>query len=165
VGQLLEFAKPVPVSPKLTSLQGLVDDSVRLIEQKAKEKQITVNTLNSTKVDRAVIDPDRINQVLLNLYLNAVESMEPAGELAVELAVGEEGQYIEIKVSDTGCGIPGEHVPRIFDPYFTTKSTGTGLGLAIAHNTVKAMGGKINISSRPGKGTTFWIIIPTSEDS
>jgi two-component system sensor histidine kinase HydH len=91
--------------------------------------------------------------------------MEPAGELAVELAIGEEGQYIEIKVSDTGCGIPGEHASRIFDPYFTTKSTGTGLGLAIAHNTVEAMGGKINISSRPGKGTTFWIIIPTSEDS
>ena len=165
VGQLLEFARPVPVSPKSTSLQDLVDDSVRLIEQKAKEKQITVKTINSAKVDKAVIDPDRINQVLLNLYLNAIESMEPGGELGVELSADEEDHRIEIRVSDTGCGIPGEHLSRIFDPYFTTKSTGTGLGLAIAHNIMEAMGGKINISSRPGKGTTFCITIPISGNS
>jgi two-component system sensor histidine kinase HydH len=165
VGQLLEFARPVPLSPKLTSLKDLVDDSVRLIEQKAKEKHITVKTLNSVKVDKAAIDPDRINQVLLNLYLNAIESMGPGGELGVELSAGEEDQRIEIRVSDTGCGIPGEHFSRIFDPYFTTKSTGTGLGLAIAHNIMEAMGGKINISSRPGTGTTFCIIIPISDNS
>jgi two-component system sensor histidine kinase HydH len=163
VGQLLEFAKPVPVSPKLTSLKDLVDDSVRLIEQKAKEKQITVKTFNSAKVDEAVIDPDRINQVLLNLYLNAIESMEPGGELGVELLAGEEDHRIEIRVSDTGCGIPGEHLSRIFDPYFTTKSAGTGLGLAIAHNIMEAMGGKMNISSRPGKGTTFCLTIPNPD--
>ena len=165
VGQLLEFARPVPVSPKSTSLQELVDDSVRLIEQKAKEKQITVKTLNSVKVDKAVIDPDRINQVLLNLYLNAIESMESGGELGVELSADEENHRIEIRVSDTGCGIPGEHLSRIFDPYFTTKSTGTGLGLAVAHNIMEAMGGKIKISSQPGKGTTFCITIPISDNS
>jgi two-component system sensor histidine kinase HydH len=165
VGQLLEFARPVPVSPKSTTLQDLVDDSVRLIEQKVKEKQITVKTLNSVKVDKAVIDPDRINQVLLNLYLNAIESMEPGGELGVELSADEENHRIEIRVSDTGCGIPGKHLSRIFDPYFTTKSTGTGLGLAIAHNVMEAMGGKIDISSRPGKGTTFCVTIPISHNS
>jgi len=163
VGQLLEFARPVPVSPKLTSLKDLVEDSVRLIDQKAKKKQITVNTLNSARVDKAVIDPDRINQVLLNLYLNAIESMEPGGELGVELLAGAEEQHIGIKVSDTGCGIPGEQLSRIFDPYFTTKSTGTGLGLAIAHNIMEAMGGKIDISSRPGKGTTITLTLPISE--
>jgi two-component system sensor histidine kinase HydH len=165
VGQLLEFARPVPVSPKSTSLQDLVDDSVRLIEQKAKKKQITVKTLNSAKVDKAVIDPDRINQVLLNLYLNAIESMDPGGELGVELSAGEEDQRIEIRVSDTGRGIPGEHLSRVFDPYFTTKSNGTGLGLAIAHNIMEAMGGKISISSRPGKRTTFCITIPRSDNA
>jgi two-component system sensor histidine kinase HydH len=165
VGQLLEFARPVPVSPKSTTLQDLVDDSVRLIEQKVKEKQITVKTLKSVKVDKAVIDPDRINQVLLNLYLNAIESMEPGGELGVELLADEENHRIEIRVSDTGCGIPGKHLSRIFDPYFTTKSTGTGLGLAIAHNIMEAMGGKIDISSRAGKGTTFCVTIPISHNS
>jgi two-component system sensor histidine kinase HydH len=163
VGQLLEFARPVPVSPRLTSLRDLVDDSVRLIEQKAKEKQITVKTIINARLEQAMIDPDRINQVLLNIYLNAVESMDPAGELAVELSADAEGRHLEMKVSDTGCGIPVEHVSRIFDPYFTTKSTGTGLGLAIAHNTVEAMGGKINVSSRPEEGTTFTLILPVKE--
>jgi two-component system sensor histidine kinase HydH len=163
VGQLLEFARPVPVSPRLTSLKELVNDSVRLIEQKAKEKQITVKTIINARLEQAMIDPDRINQVLLNIYLNAVESMDPAGELAVELSADAEGRHLEMKVSDTGCGIPVEHVSRIFDPYFTTKSTGTGLGLAIAHNTVEAMGGKINVSSRPEEGTTFTLILPVKE--
>ncbi len=164
VGQLLEFARPVPLSPKLTSLKDLVDNSLRLIEQKAIGKKITVKTLNSAKIDEAVIDPDRINQVLLNLYLNAIESMEPGGELGVELSAGDKDHRIEIRVSDTGCGIPAEHLSRIFDPYFTTKSAGTGLGLAIAHNIMEAMGGKMNVSSRPGKGTTFCLTIPISDN-
>ena len=164
VGQLLEFARPVPVSPKLTPLKELVDDSVRLIERKAKEKQITVKTLNFAKMDQAMLDPDRINQVLLNVYLNAIESMDPGGELGVELSAAKEDHHIEIMVSDTGCGIPGEHLSRIFDPYFTTKSTGTGLGLAIAHNIIEALGGKINISSRPGKGTTITLTLPIKEE-
>jgi len=164
VGQLLEFARPIPVSPKLTPLKELVDDSVRLIERKAKEKQITVKTLNFAKMDQAMLDPDRINQVLLNVYLNAIESMDPGGELGVELSAAKEDHHIEIMVSDTGCGIPGEHLSRIFDPYFTTKSTGTGLGLAIAHNIIEALGGKINISSRPGKGTTITLTLPIKEE-
>ena len=163
VGQLLEFARPVSVSPKLTSLQDLIDDSVRLISQKAAEKQITVKTLNSAKADQAVIDLDRINQVLLNFYLNAIESMEPGGDLSVELLAGEKDHLIEIRISDTGCGIPEENLSRIFDPYFTTKSTGTGLGLAIAHNIVEALGGKINIASRLGKGTTITLTLPIEE--
>ena len=165
VGQLLEFARPVPVSPKPASLNNLIDNSVKIIEQQAKEKQITVKTLNSAKADRAVIDPDRISQVLLNLYLNAIESMKPGGELAVELSADGEENVIRIKVSDTGCGIPAKHLSRIFDPYFTTKSTGTGLGLAIAHNIIEAMDGQIKISSRPGEGTTFGITIPMSGNS
>ena len=163
VGQLLEFARPVSVSPKLTSLEDLIDDSVRLISQKAAEKQITVKTLNSAKTDQAVIDLDRINQVLLNFYLNAIESMEPGGNLSVELLAGEKDHLIEIRISDTGCGIPEKNLSRIFDPYFTTKSTGTGLGLAIAHNIVEAMGGKINIASRLDKGTTITLTLPIEE--
>jgi two-component system sensor histidine kinase HydH len=163
VGQLLEFARPVPVSPKSASLTQLIDNSVKLIEQQAKEKQITVKTFNSARSDRVLIDMDRISQVLLNLYLNAIESMKPGGELAVELSADSEENAIEIKVSDTGCGIPAEHLSRIFDPYFTTKSTGTGLGLAIAHNIIEAMGGQIKISSRPGEGTTIILTLPIKE--
>jgi two-component system sensor histidine kinase HydH len=111
VGQLLEFARPVPVSPKLTSLKELVDDSVRLIELKAKEKQITVKMLNSAKIDQAVIDPDRISQVLLNLYLNAIESMDPGGELDVELSAEEADRPIKIRVPIPVAASPGSIYP------------------------------------------------------
>lgn len=163
VGQLMEFARPVSVTPKPVSLKDLVDNSVRLIEQRAKEKQIIVRTRNSAEVDKVLVDPDLINQILLNLYLNAMEAMKPGGELNVDFLAEAETNRIELKVSDTGCGISEKHLSRVFDPYFTTKSTGTGLGLAIAHNIIEAMGGKINIASRPGKGTTITLTLPVKE--
>ncbi len=159
VGQLLEFAKPVSVSPKPTLLKELIDNSVRLIEKQARDQNITVETLNAADVNEATLDPDLITQVLLNLYLNAIDAMETGGELDVELSHREDNR-IEIKVSDTGCGIPGEDLSRIFDPYFTSKSSGTGLGLTIAHNIMEAMGGQILVESRPGQGTIFRITIP-----
>lgn len=164
VGQLQEFARPVEVSPKPTSLKDFMADSVRLIEHQAVEKKITVRTMNSARVDKANIDPDRLNQVLLNLYLNAIEAMEPGGTLDVTLSEMRDG-VIGIAVADTGGGIAGQNLARIFDPYFTTKSTGTGLGLAIAHNIIEAMGGQISVQSRPGHGTTFNLAIPKPDES
>ncbi|CAB1061905.1 Sensor protein of zinc sigma-54-dependent two-component system [Olavius sp. associated proteobacterium Delta 1] len=160
VSQLLEFARPISVSRKPTSFKDLVADSIKLIQQQAQDKQITINTRNSAKIDGIKIDPDRINQILLNLYLNAIESMDPGGKLQIEISDSKENGKLIIQVSDSGKGIAKEDLPKIFDPYFTTKSSGTGLGLAIAHNIVEAMGGGIEVTSRPGKGTIFRITIP-----
>jgi two-component system sensor histidine kinase HydH len=165
VGQLLEFARPVKVSPQPMSLKNLIDDSVRLVAPQAQAKQITVRSKITAQMNKVFIDPDRINQVLLNLYLNAIESMQAGGELDVQLSYGKARQDIKIRVSDTGCGIQKDDLTKIFDPYFTTKSSGTGLGLAIAHNIVEAMGGTIKVESQPGKGTIFTIRIPNSDES
>ena len=164
VGQLLEFAKPVSVKPKPISLQALLNDSIKLIKDRAAEKGISVQTQNNTQVDEARIDPDRINQVLLNLYLNAIDSMESGGELKVEISSDGQHRDVVIQVSDTGGGISRENLSKIFEPYFTTKSTGTGLGLAIAHNIIEAMGGKITVESDKEVGTTFSIALPNSEE-
>jgi two-component system sensor histidine kinase HydH len=163
VSQLLEFARPVTVAPKPTSLKNLLAGSIKLIERQAQANQITIKTSNSSQVDEAIIDADRINQVLLNLYLNAIESMEAGGELGIAVANNPETPVIEIRVSDTGRGIQKQDLSRIFDPYFTTKSSGTGLGLAIAHNIMEAVGGTIKVQSAPGKGTTFTLILPREE--
>jgi two-component system sensor histidine kinase HydH len=163
VSQLLEFARPVTVAPKPTSLKNLVADSIKLIERQAQANQITIKTSNSAEVDEVIIDADRINQVLLNLYLNAIESMQAGGELGIAVANKTETPVIEIRISDTGCGIQKQDLSRIFDPYFTTKSSGTGLGLAIAHNIMQAVGGTIKVQSAPGKGTTFTLILPREE--
>jgi two-component system sensor histidine kinase HydH len=163
VGQLLEFAKPVPVKPKPVSLQALLDDSIKLIRDRAAEKGISIRTQNNAQADEVRIDPDRINQVLLNLYLNAIDSMEKGGELKVEISSDGQPRDVVIQVSDTGHGVSREDLSRIFEPYFTTKSTGTGLGLAIAHNIVEAMGGKITVESEKEVGTTFTVALPNSE--
>ncbi len=165
VGQLMEFARPVKITPQQTNLQMLIDGSVKLVEPQAKGKQIFVRHKTTAQMNKVLVDSDRINQVLLNLYINAIESMGAGGELSVNASYINERKIIEIQVSDTGCGIPKDDLAKIFDPYFTTKSSGTGLGLAIAHNIVEAMDGTIEAESQPGKGTTFTVRIPLSDES
>ena len=162
VGQLLEFSKPISIKPQKVSLSSLVANSIKLIEDRVDEKNITVNIQNSARVDDVRIDPDRTNQILLNLYLNAVDAMEDGGKLTVDFSSGSDRSDIHITVSDTGRGISPEHLTKVFDPYFTTKSSGTGLGLAIAYNIVETMGGAIKVTSNPGKGTSFSVTIPFS---
>jgi two-component system sensor histidine kinase HydH len=163
VGQLMEFARPVPVKPKPVSLQALLDDSIKLITNRAAEKGISIQTQNNARADAVQIDPDRLNQVLLNLYLNAIDSMESGGDLKVEISSDGKNRDVVIKVSDTGIGISRENLAKIFEPYFSTKSTGTGLGLAIAHNIIEAMGGRITVESEKEVGTTFTVALPNLE--
>ena len=165
VGQLLEFARPVSIKPKPVSLQTLLDDSIKLIKDQATEKGISIQTQNNIQAAEIRIDPDLINQVLLNLYLNAIDSMEKGGELKVEVTGDGHRRNVVIQVSDTGHGISRENLSKIFEPYFTTKSTGTGLGLAIAHNIIEAMGGKITVESNTEAGTTFTIALPNLEEN
>jgi len=164
VGQLLELARPISIKPQIISLVALLKDAVRLIEEQAAEKNISVLLQDNDPVDEVRIDPDCINQILLNLFLNAIDAMNDGGELKVALSLDGDSEEIRITVSDTGCGISPEHLSRVFDPYFTTKSSGTGLGLAIAHNIVEAMGGRISVESEQEKGTTFTVTLPNSKE-
>ena len=111
-------------------------------------------------MDPVAVDPDRLNQVLLNLYLNAIDSMDAGGKLAISIKNSQPTRNTEIKIMDDGTGISQEDLAHIFDPYFTTKAAGTGLGLAIVHNIVDAHGGKVTVESHPGGGTTFTISLP-----
>jgi len=165
VGQLLEFARPISVKPKPVVLQALLDDSIKLITDRAAEKGISIRTQNNAQADEVRIDPDLINQVLLNLYLNAIDSMESGGELNVEISSDGQRRDVVIQVSDTGCGINREDLSKIFEPYFTTKSTGTGLGLRLLTNIIEAMGGKITVESEKEVGTTFTVALPNSEEN
>jgi two-component system sensor histidine kinase HydH len=163
VSQLLEFARPIIIKPQPTNLIALIDDSIKLIENQAAEKGIVIESSSSIQAGNIMVDPDRLNQVLLNIYLNAIESMADGGELQIEISSKSETGGIDIKISDTGCGIIAEDLTKIFDPYYTTKSSGTGLGLAIAHNIIEAIGGQIQVESQPAQGTTFKIRIPNPD--
>jgi two-component system sensor histidine kinase HydH len=109
------------------------------------------------------MDTDRMNQVLLNLYLNALEAMGPGGTLSVDLSRIEDGRGIRIVVKDTGAGIRQEDLDHVFDPYFTTRPSGTGLGLAIVHKIMESHRGEVRVESEPGRGTTVTLILPDSE--
>jgi len=162
VGQLLEFAKPITISKKATSVDNVIKDSLRLIERQAAEKDIKIEPAFSSIVKKIQVGRDRINQVLLNLYLNAIESMQDGGTLNVGLSMDKERKWVIIKVTDNGTGIRKKDIAHIFDPYFTTKPSGTGLGLAIVHNIIDAHDGKMEVESSPRKGTTVTLFLPIS---
>jgi two-component system, NtrC family, sensor histidine kinase HydH len=105
------------------------------------------------------LDPDKMKQVLLNLYLNALEAMEKNGTLTVDIRDAP-SDTVEIAVSDTGAGIKKADLAHVFDPYFTTKPSGTGLGLAIVHKIIESHGGEIRVESREGEGTRFVVSLP-----
>ena len=166
-GQLLTFAKGGAPVRQVVSVAKLVTDAVCLARAGA---PITI----STEIDREVrpvrADPGQIGQVLQSILLNARQSMPHGGivEVRAENCVGAKGpyagQYVRISIRDFGCGIAPENLPRIFDPYFTTKREGAGLGLATAYAIVAKHGGQISVESKEGAGSIFVIDLPSCED-
>ena len=160
IGQLLEFARPVEINKKPTSIHTVIQHSLKMIQRQAQEKNIIISTNLSPEIKNVSVDADRINQVLLNLYINSIEAMEHGGKLSVELSWDENSKTAKITVSDTGAGIKKEDMAHIFDPYFTTKQSGTGLGLAIVHKIIDSHKGEVRVKSESGKGTTVSILLP-----
>ena len=162
IGQLLEFARPLEIKLDNVSLAELLNHSVRMIEDDARQKGVTIQLKIDQVPERVLLDGDRLKQVLLNLYLNAIEAMASGSNLEISLTVAD--RILEIKIADQGRGIAADKIGSIFDPYYTTKPTGTGLGLAIVHKIVEALGGEITVQSRLGVGTEFTLRIPVAEE-
>ena len=160
VGQLHEFARPITILKKPMNIRTLLENSLKMIERQTLEANIKIQTRLDADIGDVLVDPDRINQVFLNLYLNAIESMKNGGNLNVWLLKNQKTDRIEIRVRDTGTGISPEDLTHIFDPYFTTKASGTGLGLAIVHNIIEAHEGEIKVDSMLGQGTTITVLLP-----
>ena len=164
ISQLLEFARPMDMNRQWISLQEVIRHTLKMIEGQTRSNNITIHTDIPLDMGNVLIDSDKIKQVLLNLYLNAVGAMENGGTLSVTLSP-HNSRTIRIDVSDTGKGIDEMDLARIFDPYFTTKSSGTGLGLAIVYKIIEAHDGEIRVMSESGKGTTVSVFLPTGPTS
>jgi two-component system sensor histidine kinase HydH len=162
ITELLEFSRPMELKRKATDLAGLVRHVLRTVEGEAREKGITVKADLSSGFPDAFIDSDRMTQVFLNLFLNALAATDKGGVLSVCVTRHDEGS-LRVSVTDTGTGIRKGDIGRVFDPYYTTKPSGTGLGLAIVHRIVEVHGGEIRLESEPGKGTTFTILLPIEQ--
>jgi len=159
VSELIELARPSELKLKQTDLNELLAHSVRLVQQDAQAKNIEVNLSTSNDVPLIRVDSDRLSQCLLNIYLNAIQSMDEGGVLSIKSFPGKNGT-IKVEIGDTGKGISPIDLKKVFDPYFTTKPSGTGLGLAIVHKIIEAHQGNIQVESTPGKGTVFSIVLP-----
>jgi two-component system sensor histidine kinase HydH len=159
ITQLIEFARPLKMKSTLVSLPLVIRHALALIEKEAAKQGVRVETEIPVGNWEIPVDADRMTQVFLNLFLNALKAMEDGGVLRVAIFPQDE-KNIRITVADTGIGIPAAELPRVFDPYFTTRSTGTGLGLAICHKIVEAHNGEIFLESEPGAGTKAVVILP-----
>ncbi len=173
--QLLGFARGGKYEVKATDVNDLIHRNSTLFGRTKKE--ITIHSKFQEEIWPVEVDPGQIDQVLMNLYVNAWQAMPGGGELYLETEnvildensvkpfLIEPGRYVKISVTDTGIGMDKEILARIFDPFFTTKEKGrgTGLGLASAYGIIKNHGGFINATSEKGEGTTFNIYLPASE--
>ncbi len=161
VSDLISLSLPTDLRLQKTDLCQVLQDVLRLIDQDAKGRSVNLMLDDKDKsFPLTYIDPDRIRQVLLNLCLNALEAMPYGGMLTLGVHFDHQLQSFSIEVKDTGIGIDGASLPRIFDPYYTTKTSGTGLGLATVHKIVEAHKGMITVSSEINKGTIFQLTFP-----
>ncbi len=159
---VLGFARPRPPSPVAVDLGALTARTLELVQHDLVRHGITLESSFAPDLPPAQADPQQLQQVLLNLFGNAIQAMagRPAAWLRVE--VQGDGDRVAVRVSDSGPGISADVLPRIFDPFFSTKAEGSGLGLSVSYAIARAHGGDLRVESPPGQGATFTLLLPVA---
>lgn len=154
-----------------TQLEPLISETLVLLEREMRRYRITVEW-EPQPVPAALVHGNQIQQVLLNLLINARQAMPQGGRVSIRLSADEVTGYVDITIRDTGCGISPDRLPRIFEPFHTTKSGpdqtgrgGTGLGLATCRNIIEAHHGRMRVESSVGKGTAFTLRLPIARSA
>ena len=159
---LLDFARERPAARQPLDVNDVIRRIVRLVENQKEMRSIHIEQRYGDNLPEILGDANQLQQLLLNLFLNAAGAMPDGGSLTI--TTGRDGDQVAISVADTGCGIAPENLDKIFDPFFTTKPVGqgTGLGLSVSYGIVEQHGGKIEVESQIGLGSTFTIRLPAS---
>jgi signal transduction histidine kinase len=161
VTEMVDFANPNKYSTTPEDLEPVIEKAVKLLERDIDKKNIKFSLVKDPDTPPVPINKNEILEALINVMLNAIESMDEGGRLEVSIEpIMASGQFVRLAISDTGCGIAKEDIARVFDRYYTTKETGTGLGLAIVERVVDAHNGQVSVESEIGKGTIFKIDLP-----
>jgi len=156
---LLQHARPVKPQRIAVEINGLLEQSLRFLPR----GEVEIVRCLGGALPFVQVDPSLLHQAFLNILVNARQAMPHGGRLTVETRIHPENACcVEIRFIDTGTGIPAENLPRIFQPFFTTKAQGTGLGLAIAARVIEEHGGRITAESALGAGTTFSLVLPAT---
>jgi PAS domain S-box-containing protein len=164
VNNLLNFSRTSTTEFTAVDVNKIISDTLALLEHQFKTSRVTVQDELCEHLPHINGNPGRLQQVFLNLFMNARDAMPAGGTLKIATA---NGDGVSVVVSDTGSGIAQEHINRIYDPFFTTKTApregqnrGTGLGLSVTYGIIQEHSGKIRVESHPGEGTTFYLDFP-----
>jgi two-component system, NtrC family, sensor histidine kinase HydH len=155
----LNFARPRPPHLQTIQLEPVLDNVLELASHGVRGKAVRFEKQVESGLQPVECDPEQLEQVLLNLMINAIEASPEGG--TVTLSAGAEANRIAIAVVDRGHGVAPAHIDRLFDPFFTTKEHGTGLGLPVAHQIVRQMGGSLLAQANPVQGMTFSVVLPS----
>ena len=158
ISQLIEFARPLKLKKEKVQFMELVQHTIKLIAADAQKNKISVEIDAAADLSEVEVDPDKIKQVLLNIFLNCLAALKEGGKLKIELLPGTDN--LTVIISDNGAGIEKMDLPKIYDPYFTSKPAGTGLGLAVVQKIMEAHGGKIDVESTAAQGTKVYLHFP-----
>ena len=168
---ILGMARNRTETAEPTDLEDLIEDALVLLEREMSKYRISI-TRAFEEVPPVMANANQIQQVLLNLLINARQAMSTGGDLRVGLSFDATNQMVHLQVRDTGNGIPQDKLRHIFDPFFTTKSGpdesgkgGTGLGLSACRDIIQTHNGKIRVQSTVGKGTAFTVMLPVAQSS
>ncbi|MBW2520808.1 MAG: response regulator, partial [Deltaproteobacteria bacterium] len=156
--KLLSTSKRAPFELRSTHIEDVIEKALRPFEDVCQAQKIDVIRDFTNRSPEILADAEELGQVFSNLFANAIFEMDNGGRLAV--ALKHNPSELEVIVSDTGQGIPQDHLGKIFDPFFTTKDKGTGFGLSVVLRIVKNYGGRISVESEVGRGTSFHILLP-----
>jgi signal transduction histidine kinase len=166
IQDLMDYSRPRATNLSTTKIEDVVSKTLSLVENRLYKQKIKLETRIAADLPRVRADYQQLEQVLVNFYLNAIDAMPRGGELSVSAEAGAaDGKpFVILTVSDSGIGIEKDALPRIFQPFYTAKKTrGLGLGLPICERIVKNHGGRIEVESTMGQGTTFRIFLPLTE--
>ncbi len=157
---LTDFARTRPAAYKLTDINEVIDAALRLASFDASFQRLQITTAFGRDLPQVLADRDQLQQLFLNVLLNARDAMPDGGELKVATSADE--SYVRISIDDTGSGITPDDLKHVFDPFFTTKPSGrgTGLGLAVCYGIITAHGGKMEITNLDNTGTQVNIAVP-----
>ena len=176
LGSILDYARPNPGVAVPTDVNSVVRQTLRLFANERTSDELHVEVILEPSLPRVAIDPEQLRQVFMNLYRNAMQAMKGRGRITVSTRVrlglgtrpgtsSTDEPFVELTVADNGPGISQNVLRNLFQPFFTTKEKGTGLGLATSKNIIEGAGGRIEVRSYEGKGSSFSIVLPATSET
>jgi len=164
VRELLDFSRESVPQKKMESVNHILDKTMALVEHHTSCHNICIKKEYNESLPPVLIDPSQIEQVFMNVLINASQAMPSGGQLTIQTDFSAQDNYLYVKITDTGCGISEDNLQKIFDPFFSTKGAkGTGLGLSVSYGIIENHGGQIEVTSRQGEGTSFTIRLPLAD--